>query len=147
MAKGAAAVWIARKWGNGGDLLLVLAGMGAIAGHTWTIFLGFRGGKGVATAAGVLFSLVPAETLICLVVFTICVAIGRMISLGSIIASAALPLTLLIGAQLTGNEARPVILWFTVIVALLVILRHRSNMGRIASGTEARFSFRRGEGN
>lgn len=147
IAKGAAAVWIARKWGGAGDMILVLAGMAAIAGHTWTVFLGFRGGKGVATAAGVLVSLVPAETLICVAIFLICVAIGRMISLGSIIAATALPLIILFGGHLRGSEARPAILWFAVAAALLVIGRHRSNIGRIASGTEARFSFRRGEGN
>ncbi|MCP5116028.1 MAG: glycerol-3-phosphate 1-O-acyltransferase PlsY, partial [bacterium] len=91
ISKGVAAVWIARKWGGGGETILVLAGLAAIAGHTWTIFLHFRGGKGVATASGVLFSLVPMETSICLVLFLVCVAFGRMISLGSIVAAAALP--------------------------------------------------------
>jgi len=144
IAKGALAVWIAKRWSAPGDWILVLAGLAAIAGHTWTIFLSFQGGKGVATATGVLLSLVPGEMLICLGIFALCVAFGRMISLGSIITAIALPVVVVVGGFVTGEPARIPIITFTLVVASLVIWRHRSNIGRIASGTEARFSFRRG---
>lgn len=144
IAKGVAAVYVARRWGGAGEWTPVLAGMAAIAGHTFTLFLRFRGGKGVATAAGVLFLLVPKAMTICLALFLLCVAAGRMISLGSIVAAAALPLVILFGRRWTGDEAGAPILSFAAAVATLVIWRHRSNIGRIAAGTESRFSFRRG---
>jgi glycerol-3-phosphate acyltransferase PlsY len=146
IGKGIAAVWIARRWGGSGEWIPVLGGMVAIAGHTWTVFLRFRGGKGVATAAGVLFSLVPAATAFCFALFLVSVAASRMISLGSIIAAAALPFVIVVDARIGGEALSVPVFIFALLVALLVIGRHRSNIGRIAAGTESRFSFRRREG-
>ncbi len=144
IGKGAAAVWIAKRWGPPGDWPLLVAGLAAVAGHTWTIFLRFRGGKGVATAAGVLLSLAPLATLICIAIFVVSVAAGRMISLGSIVAAVSLPLVLLSTDRAAGGPGRPAVVVFSIAIALLVVWRHRSNIARIASGTEARFSFRKG---
>ncbi len=142
--KGVAAVLIARAL-DAGDWLTVLAGFAAVIGHSWTIFLGFKGGKGVATATGMLITLLPFETMAALILFCIVVAAGRMISLGSIAAATALPVVHLAWGEIRELGVRLPTLVLTIAVAALVIWRHRANIARIASGTERRFSFRKGE--
>lgn len=126
---------------GGPEWCRLVCGFAAIAGHVWTVFAGFKGGKGVATTAGVLLALSPPAFAAVLVVFVLTVAITRWISLGSILGSVAFAATL--GMIAPGGVRSPTFA-FGVLVATLVILRHKGNIGRLRSGTEPRFSFRGG---
>lgn len=119
--------------------LPLVAGIGAILGHTYTFWLGFRGGKGVATSAGVLGALVPVAFVITLATWILVIAISRFVSLGSVVAAAILPLA----TALTGNHWPRVAL--TAVIGLLVIWRHRANLQRLRAGTEARLGAPRSE--
>lgn len=141
IGKGAAAVWLARRLG-GTEWVLVIAGMLAIIGHSWTVFLNFQGGKGVATACGVLFSLMPLEGVVCLALFIAVVAFSRMVSLGSVVAAAALPFVHMAVSFARDVPVPPAYFFFCVLVAALVLVRHRANLARIAAGTENKFRFR-----
>lgn len=137
--KGVVAVLIALLIGNifktpDVSLLVQIAGIAVILGHTFPIYYGFKGGKGVATSLGVLFIINWQIALICLVFAIILIIITRMVSVGSITAAILFPvLTLFIYSNyiVDGNY-----LAFAIIVALIVAYNHRSNIKRIASGTE-----------
>ena len=143
MAKGALPAWLipGSAWGGqfpgGAEWCRIAVGLAAIAGHMWTVFAGFRGGKGVATTAGVLLALSPIAFAVFAAVFVAAVAVTRYISVGSMLGAAGFAVTL--GVQ--RGLASPTAL-FGALVALLVILRHRDNLGRLARGEERRFSFR-----
>ena len=126
---------------GGAEWCRLACGFAAIAGHLWTVFAGFKGGKGVATTAGVLLALSPPAFAVILAVFVATVAITRWISLGSILGAIAFAVTL--GVIAPGGVKSPTFV-FGVLVAALVILRHRENIARLVSGTERRFSFRSG---
>jgi glycerol-3-phosphate acyltransferase PlsY len=117
--------------------LALLYGLAAIAGHVWSVFTGFRGGKGVATGAGVLLALAPTSALIGLLVWIGVVSITRYVSVASISAATLVPLT----AWLT-DEAWSTVL-FCAIIAIFVWWTHRENLRRLASGRENRFGGRR----
>jgi len=136
-AKGVAAVLMARLlFGDEAVTAQAAAGGLAVLGHNFTPFLGFRGGKGVATGAGVLGTLSPLVLVICLAVFIVTVALTRMVALGSVLASAALP----VAAWLVGGDRSLVVLSF--LLAALVIVRHRGNLSRMLSGREDRLGQR-----
>ena len=107
--------------------------LAAVLGHTFTIFLSFRGGKGVATAAGAFAALVPFETLIAVIAFLIVFAITRMVSAGSITAATALFISVMFLEQWLLLKV------FTGLIAAFVIYKHRANISRILKGTENRF--------
>jgi glycerol-3-phosphate acyltransferase PlsY len=136
-AKGVAAVLLARYlFGVEAITAQATAGGLAVLGHNFTPFLGFRGGKGVATGAGVLGTLAPPVLLICLGVFTVTVALSRMVALGSVLASAALPPV----AWLV--DGHPSLIALAFLLAALVIIRHRGNLSRMMSGRENRLGGR-----
>lgn len=145
IGKGVLAVSLARILG-GGDGAAVLAGLAAIVGHMTTPFLRFRGGKGVATAAGVFFTLVPLATTIALLVFAVVVAATRYVSLGSMSAATSLPMLVAVLPRIRGEAFRMAPFLLTLAVAVLIVLRHRANLRRLLAGTESRFSFRRNGG-
>jgi glycerol-3-phosphate acyltransferase PlsY len=146
VAKGALPVWLlpgsplGANFPGGAEWCRLAAGFAAIAGHVWTVFAGFKGGKGVATTAGVLLALSPPAFAAFLAVFVATVAISRFISLGSILGSLAFVMALAIA---TPGGARSATFGFGVLVAAVVILRHRENIVRLLRGTERRFSFRK----
>ncbi len=115
------------------DAWIAAAGLAAFLGHVYTIFLGFKGGKGVATALGVFLGVSPLAVLGALVIFVLLVWKWRYISLGSIAAAAAMPL------MVAWLDRRPLLVGMTVIVAVLVIWKHRENISRLRAGTENRF--------
>jgi len=119
----------------------ILAGCAAVAGHVWSVFAGFRGGKGVSTAAGMLLGVAPAEMLASLVVFLIVVAVTKYVSLGSLLAAVAFPVTLLIREDLMGARIPDylTLLLFSTVLAFFLILNHRVNIKRLIAGTEHRF--------
>jgi len=116
-----------------GDALIAAAGTTAFLGHVYTIFLGFKGGKGVATALGVFLGVSPASVGIALIIFIAIVATTRYISLGSITAAAAMPFII------TFLDRRPLIIAMTALIAILVIWKHRENISRLREGTENKF--------
>ena len=112
------------------------AGLAAVIGHIFPVWLGFRGGKGVATAAGVFSVLAPLPTIMAVGAFIVTVLLTRFISAGSIVASLVLP----IASGVTASPA-PVVA-ASVVAALLIVSRHRGNLGRIVSGTERRIGMK-----
>jgi glycerol-3-phosphate acyltransferase PlsY len=140
IVKGYAAV-VAAGWVAGaGPRALAVGAVAAVVGNCWSVFLGFRGGKGVATGLGALLRLVPLATLAALPVFLVVVITTRYVSLGSLLGAACVPF----GALALGAP-RPAVAGAAA-VAALVILRHRDNIARLRAGTERRLGERRGAG-
>lgn len=125
------------------ELALAAIGLAAVLGHTWPIYLGFRGGKGVATSGGVLLALAPAALVIAGLSWFLVVRLTRLASLASLIAVAVGFLSL-IALHFAGWQAwRPVGWWVVILgVALvgLVLYRHRQNIERLASGRELKIT-------
>ena len=111
------------------------AAIAAVLGHVFPVWLGFRGGKGVATAFGVFLALAPAVALASLVVFVVVFALTRFVSLGSILAAATIPLAAL---RLAPHMSHFLLFGFCFI-PLVVILKHHQNIRRLLAGTESRF--------
>jgi glycerol-3-phosphate acyltransferase PlsY len=109
---------------------VALAGLAAIAGHNWSIFLKFQGGKGIATSFGVLAGLSWPAAVVAAIVWIVAVAVTRYSSLGSLLAVVSVPITLW---RLQQPEAY---VYFGVIAALFAIYRHRANIQRLVAGTE-----------
>ncbi|MCX6835836.1 MAG: glycerol-3-phosphate 1-O-acyltransferase PlsY [candidate division Zixibacteria bacterium] len=128
------------------DHFLVLVGMAAIVGHVFPVYLGFRGGKGVATAFGALLVLLPRETLIAVVVFLLMVFLTRYVSLASIAAALSFPATLMVEQALHYHHVSSVYWLLTVVIGILVPVTHRRNIQRLLAGTENRVTFRRSGG-
>jgi len=117
----------------------LIAGICAIFGHIWTVFAGFRGGKGVGTAAGMLLALFPQALLVCFLLFIVVLLATRIVAAASITAAVALPVTLtLFRCQLHKTVPLPLYV-FSFFAALLIIYTHRSNIRRMIGGTENRF--------
>lgn len=117
---------------------VLIGGAMAIVGHVFSVWVGFRGGKGVATSAGVFLALAPWAFLAALGIFSLLVGITRMVSVGSL--GAALLLPLLVWS--TPHRGGGVVVGFSVLIALFVIWAHRSNIGRLLRGEENRFGSR-----
>ncbi|MGH9174335.1 MAG: glycerol-3-phosphate 1-O-acyltransferase PlsY [Vicinamibacterales bacterium] len=138
--KGLAAVLIAR-WVSGEDLTVALAGIAVIVGHCWPIWLGFRGGKGIATGAGVALGF-SWWGLLLVPILIVPVALTRYVSVGSLIAAASAPLIFGLLAM-TGDG--PIEYLVTALIAGIVIIgRHRENIERLRAGTERRLTGRPG---
>jgi len=124
-------------------LAQIICGIAAVIGHIWTVFAGFRGGKGIATALGFLITLITVDMLLALVVFTLTVYISRYISLGSIFAALSVPLILIIRENVFGVDipGYGTILPFVVVTVMLVVYTHRKNIQRLLEGSENKISF------
>jgi glycerol-3-phosphate acyltransferase PlsY len=140
------APWVAATWKCPvcpfpGAALQVFCALCALVGHMWPIYLGFRGGKGVATAGGILFALNWMAALVAMGVWVIVFIPFRYVSLGSVVAALLLP----VAHWFTAPRARPrgenpwVITVFLGLAGLLVIYRHKANLQRLLSGTEKKF--------
>lgn len=138
-AKGALAVYGTQIF-LGAESAMVLSAVMAVLGHMFTPFLHFRGGKGVATALGALLIVAPIAVLISLLVFLLTVALSRFISVGSMAAAISFPLW----TVLLQYETAVVII--AVLLAILILWRHSSNVRRLLQGTENRFSWSRTAG-
>lgn len=137
LLKGTLPVWAA-SWLGGPDLA-VAAGAGAVLGHCFPVWLGFKGGKGVATAGGVILALTPAVVPGALVVLVLAFALTRYVSLGSILAALAAPALAWLLGHVQAAE-------LYLLLAAIVIVQHRSNIARLIAGTESRTSFGRRQG-
>jgi glycerol-3-phosphate acyltransferase PlsY len=120
------------------ELCGIIAGVCCVLGHVYPIWLRFQGGKGVATSAGVLFGLMPFAALIVGAIWIAVFQATRYVSVASILAAVAAPLA--VGGMLWMGWLRaPVLLYFSLFLAAIVIFRHRSNFSRLLSGAEQRF--------
>lgn len=126
-------------------LVQIIAGISAVIGHIWTVFAGFRGGKGIATALGMLIMIITVDMLVAVGIFIVVVTISRYISLGSILAALSIPLTLIFRENILHDHIQSygTILPFVVAVSLLVVFTHRKNVIRLINGTESKFSFKK----
>ena len=150
--KGVVAIVIAIIVGNiiqdsNKELLLQIAGIAVVLGHTFPIFFQFKGGKGVATSLGILLMSNWQIGLICLVFALVLMALTRMVSLGSCAAAVLFPvLTLFINDHytvLTEGKQGSTYLVYSIIMAVIVLFNHRSNIKRILNGTENKLSFKK----
>lgn len=133
--KGAGSVLVVQRWA-GGDTAPALAGVAAIIGHVYPLWLRFRGGKGVATAAGVFSVLTPLALVPALAVFVVTVWMTRFISLGSVVATLALgPIAYVLNAP-------EIAVFAAVVSAAVIVFRHRANLARVRAGTERRIGYR-----
>ena len=138
--KGVATVWLAARLSNESALWMTIAGLSALLGHCFPVWLRFRGGKGVATAAGMFLALCWPAALGAIGVFILVVLFSRFVSLGSVAAAAAMPL--LIYLLWAPHHAPPLIVTFGAFAAaVLVVYKHDANIQRMAEGREPRFSF------
>ncbi len=130
------------------DIMMILAGGTAVAGHIWTIFAGFRGGKGMATAIGALAFIAPAALGAALVVWLILLFTIRIMSLASLSAAIILPLATWVWETNPDGSTSLEILWFSIALCLLIFYTHRANIGRILRGEEPRLgrNSKNGEG-
>ena len=132
VAKGFIPVFVALRFGLS-NTAVASVGVAAFLGHLYPVFLKFQGGKGVATALGVLLALAPMATLVLVAVFGVVVFFSRIASVSSIAAAVAAPITL------WSFSYPPTIVAMSVFLAVMIILRHRGNIRRLFAGTEPRF--------
>jgi|HubBroStandDraft_4_1064222.scaffolds.fasta_scaffold346618_1 glycerol-3-phosphate acyltransferase PlsY len=145
-AKGSAAVLLAAHLTDNSALWMVVAGFLALIGHCYPIWLNFKGGKGVATAAGVFLVLSPAAMFSALAIFILVVIAWRFVSLGSLAAAASIPL--LMYFLWAPHHAPPLAVTFgSLAISTLVIYKHDANMQRLVEGSETKFSFSRKSSN
>lgn len=136
IAKGWTAVWLMSKYTEGDPLWTSLAALAVLFGHAFPVFLKFEGGKAVASFIGAFLYLQPAPLVSVLVVFVVCVAVTRYISLGSILAAGTFPLAV----WMISHPPLPVVL-AALIAGAFIVWRHKANIERLRAGTEHVFSF------
>jgi glycerol-3-phosphate acyltransferase PlsY len=141
VAKGAVPVAILGPWADGPPWFPAALGVAAVLGHMFSPYVRFRGGKGVATAAGMFLALAPLALLVSLPVWALTLWLGGYVSLASIVAALLFPLWV----RLTAPRASAAF-WAAVALAGLIVVAHRSNLRRLLAGTEHRFRTRRGLG-
>jgi glycerol-3-phosphate acyltransferase PlsY len=138
LLKGALPVVVARIV-SGQPVVEVLCGLAAVAGAIWSVFVGFRSGRGVGTGVGTMLVIQPVAVLLALPVFVVVILVTRYVSLGSLLASAALfPAMLLIWAVASG-AVPPHYLVYTIVGAVLIWIAHADNIDRLIHGTERKF--------
>ncbi len=138
IAKGAIPVLVFAPQVSDSQLFALGCGVAAILGHVFSVFVGFQGGKGVATAAGVMLGLAPLALTLSAGVWALLVRLTGYVSVGSIAAAAVLPLAV----YLLEDSTSPALLWIATAIAAGVILLHRRNIQRLLKGTENRFGRR-----
>jgi glycerol-3-phosphate acyltransferase PlsY len=138
-AKGAVAVLIAERLSNDSATWMMIAAFAALLGHCYSIWLNFKGGKGVATAAGVFLVLSPLAFLGSIILFLLVAIFWRYISLASLSAAAAMPLLIYL-LWAPHHAPPPVITFGTLAVALLIVYKHDANIQRLLQGEEPKFS-------
>lgn len=134
-AKGLVPVLVFAPRVSTSELFALICGLTAVVGHAFSVFVGFKGGKGVATAAGVMLGLTPVALGVAAVVWVVLVYLTGYVSVGSIAAAAAFPLAVYV----LDPPAHPAMLWLDVAVAAAIVWFHRGNIRRLLNGTENRF--------
>ena len=142
MTRGLIPVLVAR-WVSHNPYLWLGAGVSALLGNTFTPFLGFKGGKGVAVALGAFLALTPVPALAAFLVWALSFAATRYVSLSSILAAFAFPFAVLAWGWLAGSPSL-VLLWASVLVSLVIILRHQANIRRLLADQEKKLELKGG---
>ncbi len=145
MLKGYAVVLLAQNFFPQNSTIIVVCGAFVVGGHVFSLFLGFKGGKGVATAGGVFLALAPVPLLITLCAFIIITAITRFVSVGSILSAICFHILALAEQVIyvTNNIAMVV---FTTLIVLMLIYKHQDNLARLLNGTENKITFKKRAG-
>ncbi len=140
--------WLGMDWGMCGDksflnlpVLEIIIGLSAVCGHIWSCFVGFKGGKGINTAAGMLIAIMPIELGIALGVFLIVLFLSGYVSLGSLIASLTIPITLFIRHNIFHVHINGyyTLIYFAIGLVVIIFYAHRSNIVRLFKGSENKF--------
>ena len=120
----------------------IIAGCAALLGHVWTLFAGFKGGKGIATAGGMLIGIAPVEFAVSFGVFALVLFIFHYVSLGSLSAAVSFPLTMFLRENvfMVDIAGYHTLIFFSIGIASLIIFTHRTNIGRLIAGTENRIT-------
>lgn len=139
-AKGYLAVALAIHFGGRLSTLAVAAAVAAVFGHIFPVWLGFKGGKGIATALGVFLALVPVVAFASLPIFLVVVIATRYVSLASIVAAATIPFL----ALWLVHDHTPALLIGLSLISLTTIVKHHANISRLLSGTENKFGSKKG---
>lgn len=122
----------------------IVAAFACIVGHSFPVWLKFKGGKGVATSLGVMLGIMPAATLVVFALWAVIFKISGYVSLASVVAAVALPVVVLAG-NLSGWHSGWPAFWFAALAGLLVVVRHKSNIQRLIAGTESRIGKKENE--
>ena len=138
IGKGFLAVKLVSMAGIDNFAFVALAALMAILGHNYSVFVKFSGGKGVGTTTGAFLAIVPVAVVICLLIWLVLLLTTRIVSLASITASIALPLAVLLSRYYMGRDIDILAVALSVIVAVVVVYKHRSNIQRLRNGTEKR---------
>lgn len=138
IAKGAVPVALFGRWAQGAPGFPVFLGLAAVLGHIFSPYVGFRGGKGVATAAGMFLALAPLAVIIALPVWGLCLWATGYVSLSSILVAVIFPLLVLV----TPHAGAPAVI-ASIGLAALIVYAHRANIRRLLAGTENRFRTRK----
>jgi glycerol-3-phosphate acyltransferase PlsY len=139
VVKGAVPVAILGPWSNGPAWFTVALGLAAVVGHMFSPYVRFRGGKGVATAAGMFLALAPLAIAISLAIWAVTLWLSGYVSVASLTVAVLFPLW--VGLTAAGQ---PYTFWASLVLALLIIYSHRANIQRLSAGTEHRFRTRKG---
>lgn len=134
-----------------GQLVHVISALAAVLGHNYSPWIGFKGGKGIATSAGVLLGLMPAGVVVLLVIFILTLVVTRYVAVASMVGAVSLPILTHLGARFHKN-AEGLSLWeagmwnkplfaLSVLIAAMAVWKHRTNIRRLREGTESRFSW------
>jgi acyl phosphate:glycerol-3-phosphate acyltransferase len=123
-------------------IIQMICGGAAVIGHVWTMFAGFKGGKGIATGSGMLIGIAPTEFAVSIAVFLIFLYAFKYVSLGSIMAAASFPLSLIIRYNILSDEIHSykTLVFFSTGIALFLIYSHRANIKRLIEGTERKIT-------
>jgi glycerol-3-phosphate acyltransferase PlsY len=139
VVKGAVPVAILGPWSNGPGWFTVGLGLAAVLGHMFSPYVRFRGGKGVATAAGMFLALAPLAIVISVAIWSVTLWVSGYVSVASLTVAVLFPLWVRITAP-----DQPYTFWASVVLALMIVYTHRANIQRLSAGTENRFRTRKG---
>ena len=138
IGKGFLAVKLVQLYGLDGYQYVLIAALIVIIGHNYSIFVKFAGGKGVGTTAGTFLAMAPCAVIICLLIWIIVLMISRIVSVASMIGAALLPVAIALMNRFTSCGSHVSVLYLSIVAALFVIYKHRSNIRRLRDGTEKR---------
>ena len=125
-------IFLAKKMGSDPDLAKYISALAVVCGHNWSIFMRFRGGKGVATSYGAMLAISPLMTLASMVFYIIILLVTRYVSIASMLGVCLFPILMLMTKDMSG-------VWVGILLSVSVVYKHRENIRKLLSGTENRF--------
>lgn len=138
IGKGFFAVWYISRLGDPSIWFALIAAAAVVIGHNYSVFVRFSGGKGVGTTAGAFLALAPYAVIICILIWLVALLLTRIVSLASMIAATFLPIAVYLSNLLLDAGTHESVLLLSIVVAVLVIFKHRPNIKRLREGSEKR---------